>query len=145
MKKILLCLMFLLLLTGCSAPATPLTSQNGIEIYNARILAGTKGMVSGAFLTIKNTSDQADRLLGARCDVAQFTELHETRVKDNVVSMDQIDGVDIPAGAMLELRHGSYHLMLINLSRDLSAGETISLTLIFEKAGEVIVPIPVQE
>jgi copper(I)-binding protein len=42
------------------------------------------------------------------------------------------------------LKPGSYHVMLIGLKKQLTAGEKIPLTLTFEKAGNISVTVPVQ-
>jgi periplasmic copper chaperone A len=43
--------------------------------------------------------------------------------------------VEVAAGARVEIKPGSYHLMLIGLKRTLTPGQTIDLTLRFERAG----------
>ena len=55
---------------------------------------------------------------------------------------------NIPTGTLVhsvELKPGSYHIMLIDLTRELQAGEKIDLTLKFEKAGDVKVTAEVRE
>ena len=47
--------------------------------------------------------------------------------------------------ARVELKPGSYHIMLIGLTRELVAGEKIDITLKFEKAGDVKVTAEVRE
>jgi periplasmic copper chaperone A len=42
------------------------------------------------------------------------------------------------------LKPGSYHVMLIGLKKPLKAGETIPLTLDFEKAGKVSLTVPIR-
>jgi hypothetical protein len=54
------------------------------------------------------------------------------------------DGLEIPAGATVELKPGSYHIMMMNLSHPLAAGETVKGSLTFEKAGKVDVEFAVQ-
>jgi len=43
--------------------------------------------------------------------------------------------VEVAPGARVELKPGSYHLMLIGLKRTLAPGQTVTLTLRFERAG----------
>jgi len=45
----------------------------------------------------------------------------------------------------VELKPGSYHIMLIGLKQDLKPGDRIEITLRFEKAGEIKVNAPVRE
>ena len=42
------------------------------------------------------------------------------------------------------LKPGSYHVMLIGLKKPLKDGETIPLTLDFEKAGKVSITVPIR-
>ena len=62
-----------------------------------------------------------------------------------MVGMQPIERLEIPAGATVELKPGSYHIMLIGLKQELKAGETIEITLTFEKAGDVKVTAEVRE
>lgn len=113
------------------------------EFTNPGVMAAKTGEVTGAFVSVKNTSGQDDRLIGAASDFAGMTQLHETTMENNVMSMQEVAGVDIPAGQILELKHGSYHIMLMDLKRDLKEGETVIITLKFEKAGDVPVSMMV--
>ena len=54
--------------------------------------------------------------------------------------MVEVPGIDIPAGQTVELKSGSYHIMLMNPMKELKVGDTVNLTLKFEKAGTIIVP-----
>ena len=54
-------------------------------------------------------------------------------------------GIDIPASGMAELKPGGYHVMLMNVKREIKVGETIEVTLVFEKAGEIKVKANVVE
>jgi hypothetical protein len=60
------------------------------------------------------------------------------------MGMQPVSRVEIAAGASLQLQPGSYHVMLVGLTRDLVIGETIDLTLTFEKAGPVTVKAEVR-
>ncbi|MCK4899380.1 MAG: copper chaperone PCu(A)C, partial [Anaerolineales bacterium] len=52
--------------------------------------------------------------------------------------------VDVPARGQVELKPGGLHIMLIGLSRDLKAGDQVSLSLGFEKSGEIKVEAEVR-
>jgi periplasmic copper chaperone A len=136
-----LAVLLLAVLPVACAPAQPTVAYNGIEIYSpqVRLPGGHMDLALAGYMLIKNTNTENDRLLGAACDFAEAT-LHETKMNGDVMSMNAIAAVEIPAGQLLELRSGSYHLMLINPTRELRVGETVTLTLNFEKAGVVQVP-----
>jgi copper(I)-binding protein len=54
-----------------------------------------------------------------------------------MMGMRKIDRLDVPAGGKVELKPGGYHIMLIDLVRELKVGDKIEITLKFEKAGDV--------
>lgn len=142
MKKFSLILFLALLLVGCSSP-TLVAKQNGIEIYEPQAYAAKTSEVTGIFLTIVNTNEVPDTLLGAAFDGAELLEIHQTTMSDGVMKMSRVDGLEIPAKGMAALKPGGYHIMVINLSRDLAAGDTISVMLSFQNAGEIVVDVPV--
>lgn len=102
---------------------------------------GGVGKTGAVFLMLHNMTETDDRLLEARADVAERVELHtHIEGEDGVMQMRQIEGgIALPAGEMHELARGGDHVMLLGLTRDLAAGETFPLTLVFETAGEVTV------
>lgn len=97
------------------------------------------GMNSAAYMVIRNTGNASDRLIGAECDAAAVVEIHMTTIEGEIMKMQKVEGIDIPAGGEVELKPGGYHVMLINLQRQLIAGERLNITLNFEKAGSITV------
>jgi copper(I)-binding protein len=103
------------------------------------------GGTGAAYLTIENGGSEADRLIAAAADVANVVEIHEIADNDGVMEMRPLaDGLDIPADETVVLEPGGFHIMFIGLKDDLTAGMTFELTLTFEYAGEVVVPVVVQ-
>ncbi|MET4575073.1 copper chaperone PCu(A)C [Ottowia thiooxydans] len=106
------------------------------------------GVKNGAayFRAIRNAGGAADRLLGARTDVAARVELHSMRTENDVMRMREVQGIELPAGKSVQLRHGQkQHLMLVDLKKPLVVGDRFDLTLVFEKAGEKTVKVWVQQ
>jgi copper(I)-binding protein len=101
--------------------------------------------VAGAFMEIRNSGKQADRLLSGTTPVAARVELHVTEREGEVLKMRQVKSLDIPAGARLELKPGAHHLMLVDPKRPLKRGERFPMTLRFERAGEIEVSVEVQD
>ena len=90
------------------------------------------------FRSLKNTGEQADRLLGARTPVAASVEIHRSTVEDGVMRMRAQPALELPPRSELLLRHGGeLHRMLLDLKRPLVQGERFSVWLQFERAGEV--------
>lgn len=98
-----------------------------------------------AFMIIKNASDAADRLVDVRSDIAERVELHTHEDDGNGVMrmMHVEDGFEIGAGETLMLERGGKHVMFMGLNESLVQDAMVSVTLIFEIAGELDVMIPV--
>ncbi len=61
-----------------------------------------------------------------------------------MMGMRPIARLEIPAGGKIELKPGSYHIMLIELTKELKVGDRVEITLVFEKAGDVKVSAEVR-
>jgi copper(I)-binding protein len=57
--------------------------------------------------------------------------------------MEVEEGFAIPAGGSHALARGGDHVMFLGLTRSLEHGDTVTVTLTFEQAGDVEVEIPV--
>lgn len=101
-------------------------------------------MTTAAFLNIKNSGTEDDRLLRIETDLAQAVEIHLSEIQNDVMTMRPVAGIDIPAGETVELKPGGYHIMLIRLQPEIKPGEIYPLTLVFEKAGALIVEAEVR-
>ncbi len=114
-----------------------------VEAAWARASAGM-ATAGAAFVTIRNTGTGADRLVAVSAPVARRAELHTHMTTDNVMRMRRIDAVPVQPGAATMLRPGGEHVMLMGLHTPLKEGERFPLTLTFEKAGAVTVPVVVR-
>ncbi|WP_430257250.1 copper chaperone PCu(A)C [Neorhizobium sp. IRS_2294] len=102
--------------------------------------------VLGGYVTIVNTGTQSDRLLGGTTTVAERLEIHESSIVDGIARMRPAkEGIEIPAGATLNLQPGGAHIMLVNPKQRPTEGEKFKATLSFEKAGSVEVEFVVQK
>ncbi|CAN7452566.1 copper chaperone PCu(A)C [Pseudoduganella sp. LjRoot289] len=86
---------------------------------------------SGAFMQLQSAQDA--RLVEVRSSVAGVVEIHQMAMENNMMKMQQVDGIDLPAGKPVELASGGYHIMLMMLKRQLKEGETVPLTLVVQK------------
>ncbi len=87
------------------------------------------------YLTIKNTGDEANALVGAKVpsSIATEAQIHETTVDSSgTMQMSEVDQIDLPAGKTVMLKPGSYHIMLMELANPLKKGQTFKVTLQFE-------------
>ena len=139
-------LAFATLLIGFSAPVlAQAAGSSSIIVEQPWSRATPSGAKTGAvYMTIDNKSGTADRLTGASSNVADKLQIHEMKVENGVMQMREIaGGLPIPANGSVMLKPGSYHVMLIGLKKPLAAGDNFSLTLTFEKAGNISVTVPV--
>lgn len=101
--------------------------------------------VGGGYVTITNTGDEADRLLDAQSSFSPDVQIHEMAVVNDVMQMSQLpDGLEIPAGETVTLEPGGLHLMFMDISQPFVEGETVPVTLSFERAGDVEIELAVQ-
>ena len=125
--------------------ATPLFAE-GIMVQDPYARTSTAQSTSGAaFMMIHNESGEADRLIGVSSEIAKRVELH-THIEDEngVMKMVHVEeGFELPEGGMIEMKRGGKHVMFMGLTGPLAQGDKVNVTLIFEKAGEVAVEIPV--
>jgi copper(I)-binding protein len=85
---------------------------------------------TGAFMTIKST--EALKLVGASSPVARKVEVHKMEMDQGVMRMRPMSKLEIPANSAVALKPGSYHVMLMGISKPLTAGEKVPLTLQFQ-------------
>lgn len=138
--NVLLFVLLLVVLSACAAaPAGP-----AIQIESPWARAAAMGNNTGVFMVIKNTSGQADKLVSAAFAEAMMTGIHETKMVNDVMTMSEIESLEVPANGQVELKPGSYHVMIMELMKELKAGDKIKVTLTFEKAGEVVVEAEVR-
>ena len=102
----------------------------------------------GIYMLIKNSGAASDKLLSAKSPACGSVEVHEMVMKsDGTMGMNLVDNpVEIPAGGQVDLKSGDLHIMCIMRKDDLfKPGNTIDLTLAFEKSGEKTVSVEVRE
>ncbi len=157
-----------------SGPPSTAGQSGTITVTNAWARAAAAGTTGGAYLTITNGGSAADALLSVSSPAAPMVEMHETvpmgapspaaslapsaspsagmgcgacgpvPSSGGMMGMRPVARIDVPAGGAVELKPGSYHLMLVGLTADLRPGASIQLTLTFEKAGQVTVSAEVR-
>jgi copper(I)-binding protein len=93
---------------------------------------------------LHNNGAEAVQLIAVSSDSAERVEIHAHRHNNGMMRMEKIDSVSLPAGSDFVFMPGDHHLMLINLNRSLTAGDTVRLKLEFNHAEPLIIDAPVQ-
>jgi periplasmic copper chaperone A len=124
-------------------PGTPRdTAARADTLAGAALPAGTN---TAAYLTIRNRSEESDRLVAATSNAARAVELHQTVEEDGMTRMRRVDGIDVQADESVRLEPGGLHLMLIDVNRRVVRGDSVELRLRFERAGEIEVRAEVRD
>lgn len=82
---------------------------------------------TGAFMQVQ--SAKPARLVAASSPVAGVVEVHEMAMDNGVMRMRAVPGLDLPAGKAVDLKPGGFHVMLMDLKRQVKDGEQVPLTL----------------
>ncbi|HBQ35219.1 MAG TPA: copper-binding protein [Rhodobacteraceae bacterium] len=133
--------------TSFALPA--FATDSTIVIEDAYARSSMKMAKTGAaFMVIKNTGTVDDRMISATSDASKRVELH-THVEKTVdgqtfMKMGIMEGgFPVPANGETVLKRGGMHVMFMGLTGPFVHGETVKATLVFEKAGEIEVEIPI--
>jgi copper(I)-binding protein len=131
--RILSCLMVAVAL---GLPSVAIAQGGGVTVDRAwsRASAGKTGAV---YLTIRNQGDDADALVDVTSPAAARAEVHQTVDEDGVMKMHHVERLVVAPGGTVALAPGGYHIMLMGLTAPLKEGETVPVTLRFERAGEI--------
>ena len=127
------------------AAAADFTVGN-IQIGNPWTRATPKGAdVAGGYMKITNKGSVPDSLIGGSSAAADRFEVHEMSMVDGVMKMRPLaKGLEVKPGETVELKPGSFHIMLMGLKQQLEKGRKVKGTLIFEKAGKVDIEYTVE-
>ncbi|MBB2776528.1 UNVERIFIED_ORG: copper(I)-binding protein [Comamonas terrigena] len=118
-------------LVAASALIAAAAAQAQVTVKDAWIRATVpQQKATGAFMQLQSTKDT--KLVSASSPLTPNVEVHEMAMQDNVMKMRQVPAIELPAGKAVELKPGSNHVMLMNLQKPVSVGDTVSLTLNFE-------------
>ena len=115
------------------SPGAPL-----LAIGEGRASVAPKGGASVLSLDVTNRGG-GDRVVDASSAAADRVELHLLRTQAGLPVMQAVTSVAVPPNATESFGTGGTHLMLTGLHDELRAGETITVTLRFARAGNVAV------
>lgn len=138
MKKLLLTVVMIILSMNVFA--------EGMMAHDAyvRLLPPT-AKTTGAFMTLMNHGEKDYKLVKAESDVAKKVELHNHFKVDGMMKMREVPHIAIKQHEAVELKPGSYHIMLIGLKKPLKKGQNIKLKLFFDNKETIEVTAPVKE
>ena len=118
--------------------------HHGPAVSDSWIRATPPGVTTTAmYMMIKNPTDKTVTLVAVTSAVSDRIEIHHTVENDGVMQMRQIDGIDVNASEMAELKPHGKHIMFFDLKKALAPDTTITVDLEFKDGTTVTAEIPV--
>lgn len=99
---------------------------------------------TAAFMVLNNLTNQTLTLVGASTSVANKAEFHGHFEDQGMMKMRHVPELVIEAGQSLELKPGSFHLMLMGLKGLLKDGQKVGLKIQQKNGQELDVILPVR-
>lgn len=120
------------LLAACSGPApAPAPKPAVLAVSDARVtLSPVPGRPAAAYLTIRGGRTD-DRLVGLASARVATVELHEGGMRNGMMTMGRVAGIDVPAGSEVSLAPGGFHAMLFGVDPAVQPGGSLPLRLSF--------------
>lgn len=118
--------------------------DKGLVISSARVLPPFPGRDTAAgYFSITNHGTTDDKLISATSPISGAVEIHNHIEEDGVMKMRRVDGIAVKAGETVELKPGSYHLMMFKAK--LADGQSdVSLTLNYENSPSMTMIVPLE-
>ena len=119
------------LVLGVSLLGLALQASAQTQVDDAWVRATVAGQqATGAFMTLTASTDS--KLLGVQSPAAKIVQVHQSTMKNDVMSMTPVEFVALPAGKAVTLDPHNYHIMLIDLVQQVKEGDKVPLTLTVE-------------
>jgi cytochrome oxidase Cu insertion factor (SCO1/SenC/PrrC family)/copper(I)-binding protein len=126
------------------APAEPAeVTMEGLSVMQAVVAEPASLDEAAAYLTIRNNTAQEDTLVAIAADLAVRGEVHETMGEGELRHMMRTPSLVLPARSEVKFAPNGTHVMLLQLRRKLSAGDTVTLYLSLSRMGALEVRAPV--
>jgi len=118
---------------GSLVLAFAFNAQAGVTVTDAWVRGTVPAQhTTGAFATITSTEDA--KLVGASTPVAKEVQVHLSETKGGMMHMHAVESIALPAGKPVKLQPGGYHVMLMQLTGQIKAGQKVPLTFVVEDA-----------
>ncbi|WP_434681419.1 copper chaperone PCu(A)C [Pseudomonas sp. R1-18] len=115
-------------LLGLSLLGLSLQAQAQSSVEDAWVRATVPGQpATGAFMHITSTTDS--KLVGVSSPVAKTVQIHQMSMKGDVMNMQQVDSVELPAGKTVVFDSNGYHVMFMGLAAQVKEGDQVPVTL----------------
>lgn len=114
-----------------------------VELRHGWARIADSGATSGAYMEIANNDTVPITLVGVTSIDAAAAEVHETMQQDGMAHMMPRTALRVSGGDVIRMEPGGVHVMLIDVKRRLTVGDSVRLTLRLGDSTDVNVVIPV--
>lgn len=132
------------LAVACLFLTASAAASGGLRVADAWARATPPGAATGAVYFVLTGGDAGDRLLGVSSPIAERAEMHVTTMSDGMMRMRPFEDLPLAPAETVRFEPGGRHVMLIGLKQPLREGDTVPLTLTFERAGAIDVQVEVR-
>ena len=101
--------------------------------------------ISAAYMDISNKTSKADELIRIECPLAEVVEIHESKMDNGIMAMNQIPSLNLLPKQTTSLAPHGTHIMLKRLTRALKPGSEVPLTLYFKSSPKVTLKVPIKD
>ena len=109
----------------------------------ARASATPVAKSAAAYVTVDNGSDEDDAITGVATPAAASAMLHKTEMSGDVMKMEHVDSVAVPAHGSVKMSPSGLHVMLMGLKAPLKEGESLRMILTFARSAPITVDVPI--
>ncbi len=113
-----------------------------MAVSDAVVLVTAVPDVASLYFTLENHGAHTDTLRGLSASIGTAT-LHNVVTEGGLTRMEPVGLLTIPPNGEIELRPGSYHVMLSGITNPTAPGDTIEVRLTFAVNGQVGFVVPV--
>ena len=136
-------LRMILIAVSATAAAAIVPAWAQVEVKSAWVRGTVAAQkTTGAYMEISSARDAS--LVGAESTAAGAVEVHQMSMDKNVMRMRAVPRLELPAGKILELKPGGYHMMLIDLKKPLKKGDSVPIRLKIENKDKTISTVEVK-
>jgi copper(I)-binding protein len=105
-----------------------------VTITNAWVRGTVPAQTStGAYMKLKSTEDV--KVVAASSPAAKVVEIHEMSMSGTTMEMRAVPALPLPAGKVVEMKSGGYHVMLMGLAKPLGKDDVVPITFTVEDKG----------
>jgi copper(I)-binding protein len=127
-----LCVGLLGTTAACAGEPTP-----DIQVKEAWIRWLPANVPGGGYMTVINTGAATRSLVGASSPDYGEVTMHQTRQRNGMNEMTQVESVELKPRIPVRFAEGGYHLMLMQPKRSLEPGDRVLITLRFVQGPSV--------